>query len=154
MALLLVRHADAGDPGRWAGPDAERPLSGKGRRRADELARELGALPVGRILSSPAVRCVDTVQPLAAATGLEVERHPALAEGSDLAGTWALLEGLEVGERDVVVCSHGDVLPAVLDRLTRRGIEVDGSARRVTKGSVWRVPAGPDGRATTAAPIG
>lgn len=153
MALLLVRHADAGDPGRWQGADADRPLSRRGRRRAEELARELGALPIARVLSSPALRCLETVRPLAAAAGVEVERHPALAEGSELDRTWALLEALEVGGHDVVVCSHGDVLPAVLDRLARRGIAVHGSDRHVTKGSVWRVPAGTDGRATRAAPI-
>ena len=41
MLLHLLRHAHAGDPGAWDGPDADRPLSDKGRAQADRLGAHL-----------------------------------------------------------------------------------------------------------------
>jgi 8-oxo-dGTP diphosphatase len=149
MAVHLVRHADAGKRDRWHGPDEERPLTDAGRARAAALVQELSLLAPTRILSSPLIRCVQTVQPLADALGLAVEPHPALAEGASLDETWSLLESL-VGDRAVVLCSHGDVIPPLLERLQRRGVPVQGEGRDVAKGSVWSVEAGPDGRLSNA----
>lgn len=147
MAVHLVRHADAGRRGSWDGPDEERPLNAAGRVRADALVTELADLAPGRILSSPLTRCVQTVQPLADALRLLVEPHPALAEGADLERTWSLLEAL-AGHGDAVVCSHGDVIPPVLDRLRRRGVPVLDAGHDVAKGSVWTIEAGPGGQLT------
>ena len=149
MAVHLIRHADAGHRGSWGGPDGERPLSVRGRAQAAALADELSPAAPRRILSSPLVRCVETVQPLADALELVVEPHPALAEGARREDTWALLEAL-AGDEDAVLCSHGDVIPPLLDRLQRRGIPVQGAGRHVAKGSVWTVEAGPGGHLTAA----
>ena len=101
---VLLRHASAGDRYHWAGDDADRPLDEKGRRQAAELAVELGTDDVRRVVSSPYVRCVQTVEPLAAALGLEVELDDRLAEGGG-SSAQALLE-----EDGVVACTHGDVI--------------------------------------------
>jgi 8-oxo-dGTP diphosphatase len=135
MTLLLVRHAKAGNRRDWAGPDADRPLSAKGRRQADGLVDLLALHPVERVLASPAVRCVESVAPLAAHRGLEIERHDELAEGRGAGPTLALFDEL-VGVA-AVLCSHGDVIPAVLDALVLR----DGLTLPVdypcAKGSAW-----------------
>lgn len=149
MTVHIIRHADAGRRGSWHGPDEERPLNAAGRTRAAALATELAATSPTRILSSPLIRCVETVQPLADALGIVVEPHPALAESADLDETWALLEEL-VGSERAVLCSHGDVIPPLLDRLQRRGVPILGADQDVAKGSVWTVEAGQDGRLTTA----
>jgi 8-oxo-dGTP diphosphatase len=149
MAVHLVRHADAGRRGSWHGPDGERPLVAAGQAQAQALALELVLVRPRRILSSPLVRCIQTVQPLADALGVVVEPHPALAEGADTDESWALLESL-AGDEEAVLCSHGDVIPPLLERLERRGIPVVGSEQGVAKGSVWTVEAAPDGRLTTA----
>jgi broad specificity phosphatase PhoE len=57
----LIRHAKAGDRGAWQGPDELRPLTKGGARQADGLAERLGGEPIARVISSPAVRCLDTV---------------------------------------------------------------------------------------------
>jgi 8-oxo-dGTP diphosphatase len=101
---VLLRHASAGDRYLWAADDRLRPLDKKGRRQADKLAGELGTEDVRRVVSSPYARCVQTVEPLAAALGLEVELDDRLAEGG---GTSA--RGL-VAEPGVVACTHGDVI--------------------------------------------
>ncbi len=73
MALLLVRHANAGRRSAYKGDDRLRPLSPRGRARASELVPLLAPYRPQRILSSPYVRCCETVQPLAEALGLPVE---------------------------------------------------------------------------------
>ena len=65
MAVLVVRHAKAGDRSSWPGADRDRPLSGKGRRQAEALVDTLSDWKPVRILSSPFARCVQTVEPLA-----------------------------------------------------------------------------------------
>jgi broad specificity phosphatase PhoE len=118
----------------WEGDDVERPLSAKGRRQADLLAGVLIDLKPGRILSSPALRCRDTVEPLGRRLGLPVEDEPRLAEGSGRAALGLLRAVL--GE-NVVLCSHGDVIPEILAVVAAEdGVRL-GSHPRVEKGSVW-----------------
>ena len=62
MALLLVRHAKAGNRFDWDGEDVDRPLSTAGRRQAAGLVDELAPYSVKRVLSSPFRRCVETVE--------------------------------------------------------------------------------------------
>jgi broad specificity phosphatase PhoE len=69
----LSRHAHAGDKRAWAGPDLVRPLSGTGRCEAHGLLTQLRDYPISRILSSPTVRCLQTVEPLAARRRLTTE---------------------------------------------------------------------------------
>lgn len=95
-----------------------------------------------RLISSPYVRCTETLGPLAAAVGLTVEEHPELAEG---AGNAAVSLARSVGGETAVLCTHGDIVPEVLDTL----VTVDGmslrSEREWAKGSTW-VLEGTDGR--------
>ena len=78
MTLVLVRHASAGDRHEWDGDDRLRPLDKKGRKQAARLLDVLADVTVRRIVSSPYLRCVQTVEPLARARGLEVESAPEL----------------------------------------------------------------------------
>lgn len=105
MPLLLVRHAWAGDRDKWEGDDRERPLDERGRRQAEDLVERLQPYPIEAILSSPARRCVETVEPLARARGLEIEVRPELSE--DLQGTEGVALVRSLAGRDVVVCGHG-----------------------------------------------
>ncbi len=129
MAVLLVRHAEAGDRHRWDGPDEERPVSDEGRQQAEALVGELADYPIDRILSSPYLRCTQTVAPLAASRGLPVEPSDDLAEGAGRAALQrvrSLLDGPHT-----VLCTHGDVVEEVLDGLdVRRSEETE-------KGATW-----------------
>lgn len=130
MAVLLVRHAKAGDRDRWDGPDDLRPLTADGEAQAEGLVATLAGFDVARVLSSPYVRCGQTVAPLAAARGLAVEPCDDLAEGQARAGM-ALVRGLLGSPAYTVLCSHGDVVEKVLDGL---GVDRDDSTR---KGATW-----------------
>jgi 8-oxo-dGTP diphosphatase len=150
MALVIVRHAKAGSRSAWAQDDDLRPLTQGGQRQADALADRLADEPIKRVVSSRFVRCVQTVAPLAERLGLEIEEHPALAEEADLDDTEALLD--ELAGVEAVLCTHGNVLGAVLKRMRRQGVDLvgdrgDGGGG---KGSAWRLEAGPDGTWATA----
>jgi phosphohistidine phosphatase SixA len=117
VSLLLNRHAMAGDPSKWQGDDGVRPLDDRGRRQADALVEALAEYDVDRIVSSPYVRCVQTVEPLARARGLEVEFDEQL--GADrLHEVPQVLERLK--GQNVAVCTHGD-LPWLGDRKFKKG---------------------------------
>ena len=133
MSLYLVRHAKAGSRSAWVGPDHDRPLTRAGREQADALAVALAEHPVGRILSSTYTRCVETMEPLAVKVGRLVEEVALLEEGNR--GAY-VVELLAVLPEHSVVCSHGDVILAVVDELVRHGMAVDGEPDW-RKGSTW-----------------
>jgi broad specificity phosphatase PhoE len=137
MAIHLVRHADAGRRGSWHQPDDLRPLTNRGLVQAAAIADALATRPIARVVSSRYARCLQSVQPLADRLGLEVESHPALAEEASLVDTWALVEEAARDAGDVVLCSHGNVIPPVLDRLHRRGVPLDATRWSCHKGSIW-----------------
>ena len=134
MTILFIRHAHAGERGRWHDDDRARPVSEKGVAQSQALVDLHAEAAIDRIITSPYTRCVQTVEPLAEARGLELERSDVLAEGVDRAALATLLDGL-VGQ-DVALCSHGDVLDATLRLLGSRGVDL-GDDLRYQKGSTW-----------------
>jgi len=133
VTVHLVRHAKAGSRRAWSGDDALRPLSKRGRTQARALAKWLADEPVDRIVSSPFVRCVETVAPLSTRSGVELETADALAEGATLADSLRLFE--KCADAHSVLCTHGDVLGNLLTHFARQGVAVDDD--RMEKGSVW-----------------
>jgi 8-oxo-dGTP diphosphatase len=145
VAILLVRHAHAGDRQKWEGPDDVRPLSEKGRRQAHRLVTILDGAGVTRILSSPSVRCVQTVEPLAGRLGLAVEETDELAEGARADEVVALARRV-VRHATAVLCTHGDVIPTLLDALAGAdGLRLP-DRYPCAKGSTWRLEADGSGR--------
>lgn len=136
--VFLVRHAHAGDRNSWLEPDHLRPLSTKGLSQAAALGELLAAKGVDRILSSPYVRCEQTMDPLSHRTQLPVELARELAEGAGSAA--ARLIQANAGA-NVVMCSHGDVIPSTLDHLVRQGMVIknDAGLFDCKKASVWVV---------------
>jgi 8-oxo-(d)GTP phosphatase len=134
MPVLLVRHAQALPRSTWQGDDRARTLSARGRRQAQALVPLLSEFKPRQVFSSPYVRCVETVAPFAEATGVEVEVVEALAEGDGRAAV-ELVRSL--ARREVLLCSHGDIIPEVLAALANGdGLDL-GRNPRHAKGSVW-----------------
>lgn len=131
MTVLLVRHAKAGDRTRWTDDDRSRPLTDKGRAQAAGLVDAIGTVPAA-LYSSPYLRCIETLEPLATAHGLAVTVDDRLAEGVDLEPVLDLLNEIPDGS---VLCSHGDVIPMVVDALIRRGMVLESAVPGVKKGS-------------------
>jgi 8-oxo-dGTP diphosphatase len=143
MTWLLVRHARAGARKGWDGPDIERPLSKKGCRQVDGLVAILKPFEPERIFSSPYVRCIQTVEVLKR----EVEVRAELAEGAPIDDGIALLR--QTADTTAVFCTHGDIIPALLDTLAEKdGLDLPENYD-CAKGSVWVVEHH-EGRATVA----
>jgi phosphohistidine phosphatase SixA len=119
VIVLLVRHGRAGDRSKWEGDDRLRPLDGKGRRQAKGLDGLLADYSIDRILSSPYIRCVQTVEPLAAARGVAIEEVDELAEGASREDALGLLERLDA--HCTVLCTHGDVVHELIGEEMKKG---------------------------------
>ena len=122
--FVVVRHTKAVSRSAFTGADdQDRPLDAVGRERARDLVRLLDAYGVERVGSSPAVRCVDTVAPYAAAVGRVVQHHPSLSEEDHAVDPVAAAEvtRAQLGKRrSRVLCGHGPVLPTMLHVLSAR----------------------------------
>jgi phosphohistidine phosphatase SixA len=129
----LVRHAHAGDKRAWQVPDSLRPVLAAGGQEAHGLVTQLRDYRISRILSSPAVRCQQTVQPLAERRGLRVETADALGVDADSTELVALL--LDPAASETVLCSHGELIGDVLRWLL--GHDLDGETLVWPKGSTW-----------------
>jgi 8-oxo-dGTP diphosphatase len=141
----LVRHGRAGSRKYWKGPDIERPLSKKGRHQAEGLVDMLTRYPVARILSSPYVRCVQTVEPLAEKLKIQIEQYLELAEGAPPEEVVALLR--QAAGRTEVWCTHGDIVPVVLDAIVEQdGLKLKKVEKKYPKGSFWELEQDQKGR--------
>lgn len=137
VTILLVRHARAGRRERWTGDDRLRPLSKRGRAQARALPALLAPWTDGThplLLSSPWIRCVETLGPLAAAVGAPVVEDEALGEGMGPKAVEAMDGWLR--PTPTVVCTHGDVVDELLGVVVRSGVALD-AAPTAGKGGVW-----------------
>ncbi len=152
MLLHLLRHAHAGDPAAYEGPDEERPLSDKGRSQAERLGKFLARVgfQADAILSSPKRRALETAEIVAGHLGTSVTVDDRLGEGLDHAVLEALLEAHDHPERPMLV-GHDPDFSELLASLCgapefpmRKGalarVEI-GSALRPGSGTLrWLVP--------------
>jgi 8-oxo-dGTP diphosphatase len=132
--ILLIRHTWAGHREDWDGDDDRlRPLDERGRRQAEELVDLLAPHEIDSILSSPYVRCVQSVEPLAQARGLSIEEREELTEELQATAGVRLVLSLE---SNAAVCCHGGLSEALCGRPQEKGevflLEVeDGEVRLV-----------------------
>jgi phosphohistidine phosphatase SixA len=117
--FILARHASAGRREEWGGSDRLRPLDDRGRRQSEGLVAALAGYPVERILSSPYVRCIETVLPVAEQRGLVVEERLELGEGASRESALALVDAVE--GRGLIFCTHGDVVEELLGEWMKKG---------------------------------
>ncbi len=149
--IYLVRHAKAGERRLWTADDVDRPLSKRGWRQSHAVAKRLAKHGATGLYSSSYVRCMQTLEPLAELTGQQVRPEPRLFEDEPFEPVLELLGEVEDGS---VLCSHGDIIPATIEALHRRGMVIETPAdwgkssiwvlRRkgstITKGKVWPAP--------------
>ena len=120
----LIRHAKAKGRDEWPGDDAERPLKKSGRRQAAKIAELFDDAAPARIISSPAIRCVETITPLAERFSCEVTVDDLYFEGRRIV--------LPAEEGVTVICAHGDNIPDLLGRLKLQWYQC-------AKASTWRL---------------
>jgi len=125
--IWLLRHAHAEE----GEPDAERPLSDKGREQARIAGRALAALDVAVdiCLTSPKLRAADTAQIACSEIGVEVQHEPSLAGGPFDA------EQLAAGHDGVLLVGHDPDFSMTVHTLT-------GAQVRLKKGGIAAVDKG------------
>ncbi len=148
MTILLVRHGSAGDPYRWSGDDADRPLDAAGvaqAARLNDVIVEMD-LPVVRVLSSRATRCLQTMEPLCGHHGVDAEVDGDLFEGAAERTTRLVREmaGTTGDGTLTILCSHSDVIPEVIRDLATDGVGLSGG-RGCAYASIWELTTS-DGR--------
>jgi len=125
VPLILLRHASAGQKENWPTDDESRPLDAKGEVDALALAGLLPCFaPSARVLSSPALRCTESVRPYAVSFGGTVDTEAALAlsgRSGDLSSRTNrddaladLVRDLVAAGRPAVLCLHRENLPKAL----------------------------------------
>ena len=130
--IYLVRHAKAGERRVWEGNDELRPLSKHGWKQAEAIGKRLAKHASG-LYSSPYVRCVQTLEPLAKHLDVPILDEHRLFEGAPFEPVLELLNEVDDG---AVLCSHGDIIPEVIQALARRGMELQ-TPPDWRKGSIW-----------------
>ena len=105
MELYLLRHAHAGDPGEWDGPDERRPLSDKGDKQADRLGRFLAGIGFqsDAIITSPKLRASQTAKLVAERLGLPVGEDDRLGGEVGIGTLEAILRDAGDPGRPVIV---------------------------------------------------
>ncbi len=149
--IYLVRHAKAGERRLWTGDDVDRPLSKRGWRQSEAVGVRLAKKGATALYSSGYIRCVQTLEPLGKLIGAEINIEARLFEDEPFEPVLDLLGEVENG---AVLCSHGDIIPATIQALHRRGMVVETPAdwgkssvwvlrrkgEKITKGKVWPAP--------------
>jgi 8-oxo-dGTP pyrophosphatase MutT (NUDIX family)/phosphohistidine phosphatase SixA len=131
--LYLIRHAKAGSRPHWGGDDDLRPLSTKGIRQAEGITAAFADRPLAAVISSPTVRCVQTVEQLAREHGLQVRTVEWLAVG--IRPSVVRTEVLALAG-PAVLCSHGEVIPDIVREFAGGSVPLDGPFAW-KKGSTW-----------------
>jgi phosphohistidine phosphatase len=142
VELYLVRHADAGNPEQWDGPDAARPLSPKGEKQSERLGRFIAGIGFrpDAVISSPKLRASQTADIVAGKLGVPVTLDERLAGGVDVSDLEAILR--DAGDpRRAVLVGHDPDFSSLLQSLCATGnVEMK-------KGALARIdvdrPAGP-----------
>ncbi|MEA2397910.1 MAG: phosphohistidine phosphatase [Thermoleophilaceae bacterium] len=125
--IWLLRHGDAED----GAPDAERPLSEKGKRQARAVGAALAELGVrvDACLTSPKVRAADTARLACEALDVEPQLEPKLAGGPFDA------EALAAGFDEVMLVGHDPDFSTAVHDMT-------GAQVRLKKGGLAGVERG------------
>ncbi len=136
LEILFLRHADAGDPLAWSGADEDRPLSARGERQAERVARHLEAIGADPdvIISSPKLRAFQTAEVVAKRLGRGVVISDRLAGGLDLESLGELLDEAESPRRPLLVGHDPDFSETV-------SALVGGSRITLRKGALARIDA-------------
>ncbi|MBW0103477.1 NUDIX hydrolase [Pseudonocardia sp. KRD291] len=154
--VLFVRHAKAGNRANWDDDDDLRPLSGTGHAQAERLAAFLPRFGADRMSSAPPLRCRQTLEPLAAATGLPIDAdEPLMGEHrywDDAGAGLSRFRALAARPGVTVLASQGGVIPDVVEALllAERAHGHHGGDHRAGRGGVAVPPDGvPSHKAST-----
>lgn len=139
--LILLRHAKAIERTEWAGEDTDRPLSSVGERQSKRLLSVFQPFGVEEIHSSSAVRCYETITPIARSLNIDFFFTDSLSEDvhhKDKNRPVKYIERLLVNNYPILICSHNPVLPNVVSGFVEKfGVEINQT--KLEPGDSWIV---------------
>jgi phosphohistidine phosphatase SixA/8-oxo-dGTP pyrophosphatase MutT (NUDIX family) len=137
--LILLRHAKAVAREEWQNEDLDRPLATFGEQQSKRLISALIPYSIKEIHSSSAVRCYETINPLARALSLDYFFTDSLTEfvfERNPSRTLKYIDRLLENEHTTLICGHNPILPKYLaEKYSRQGFEVSEAALK--PGEAW-----------------
>ncbi len=133
MKVYFLRHGIVGERSEWKGDDAARPLTGKGHKQAQRLAKfleDVGVRP-DVLICSPKVRARQTAEPIARAFKLKVRVDDRLVGGLDLDAVDAVLTDAGDPDRPMLVGHDPDFTDIATELM---GVEIP-----IAKGALIRI---------------
>lgn len=134
FAIIVVRHGKTVPPQDWDGPDATRPLLHRGLKQVAIIAPSIAAFHPVKLISSTAVRCQATLEPLATLTGLHVTATDDISQDAHEQGKGRVdtVVRRRLEKRTAtVLCSHGPVIPEIIAAIAHEtNTPVDARMRR------------------------
>lgn len=122
--------------------DLERPLTSVGAQQAKALVPLLAAYGVGRVVSSPALRCAQTVEPYAHSISTFIEIDDRISEDTTFGQVQRSLAAMLDRKRPVVLCTHRPTLPWIFDAIGTESYDLapgEGVVIHHRKGTVFAV---------------
>ncbi|NCV76518.1 MAG: NUDIX hydrolase [Actinobacteria bacterium] len=140
-ALILMRHAQALDRNDWSGEDCDRPLNTYGERQAKRVLLNFQSFEIEEIHSSSAVRCYESVSPMARALNIGFFFTDSLSEDvymKDKERPFKYIQRLLMNDYSTLVCSHNPIIPrAISSFVDKFGVEI--SDTKLEPGDAWIV---------------
>jgi 8-oxo-(d)GTP phosphatase len=137
--IMLLRHASALARKHWRGADPDRPLTATGQEEAQALVPLLGTYGDSSLVTSDALRCIETLEPYAKDIGTELVRVSALSEETRAAHPRAAakwLRGTVKAGRPVIACTHRPVVPGMLAE-SAAGVAAQAGRRALAPAEAW-----------------
>lgn len=132
--LIVARHGKATAHENWDGLDSLRPLVAHGMQQARDIAGGLAAFGPAAIISSPAIRCLQTIAPLSYKLGMEIRESGKISQDKWTSEGDRVVDFVSSRLRKavpVVMCSHGPVIPQIVSEIiSQTGGTVTDEARR------------------------
>jgi 8-oxo-(d)GTP phosphatase len=120
IPLILLRHGKAIAREEWEGDDGDRPLAQLGQQQAKRMLSLYLPFGVTEIHTSDAVRCYETVVPMARSLNLNIIYWSELSEYAfekDKKASLKVVQEIIEGEARAIVCGHNPVLPGMVAKL-------------------------------------
>ncbi len=132
--IVIVRHGKAVPASSWDGPDTLRPLLHRGHEQAKAIAGGIASYGPRKIYTSTATRCIQTITPVASQFQIRVKESGKLSQArwsADGANARKIIARRLAKGVPVVLCSHGPVIPQLVEELVAQtGTTSDVTFRR------------------------
>lgn len=137
--LILLRHAKALARSEWSSDDDDRPLDVIGQTQSKKLLSSYQAYNLAEIHTSDAIRCYDTVAPMAKSLGMNLNVSGKISESSfkkDKDKTFEYFKELIKSEKSILICSHNPILPKLLNKVSKKN-KVDSDDEKLQPADAW-----------------